>query len=266
VFDKYFGAGKSSNTLQEFVGGKLGSLGRGIKRGIGRVRTSGGFGARGRKAGGSAAKSVGAGAKTAEAFEGLGAVAGKAAGGLAIVATVAITVVQGFIKAYQAVDTWTENAMASAAKLAEVSGSMAAVMATREYNQAMRDIERGEATAGSTGKLQEAESRRKDEENKLGIVVDNATNQVLTVLNDLVTPILTGMNNLLKGLSELPWGVGRVIKGLMSEEEKNQGSFESLGSFAMRESQRIDAAGDAMMNRARNAAAQAAAQPPGRLP
>lgn len=114
-----------------------------------------------------------------------------AAGGTVGVALAAITtVVTGFIAARAAVATWTEAAMASARRLSEISGSMAAVMAERDIGQMRRDLQRGEATAGSARGLMQAESARKDQENRMEIVFDNAKNNVLELLNDIFASAL----------------------------------------------------------------------------
>jgi hypothetical protein len=69
--------------------------------------------------------------------------------------------------------------------------------------QIYRSMERGERTAGSAGRLQAAEQTRKDEENKLAIIVDNASNEILTVLNNFGSAILRPLNMGANGVADL---------------------------------------------------------------
>ena len=69
----------------------------------------------------------------------------------AVAAGMTVALAVGFKDATQAVMKWTDEAFASARKLAEVSGSMAYVVANRDIQQMFRDMGRGEATSASVG-------------------------------------------------------------------------------------------------------------------
>jgi len=262
VFAKYFGKESTyvdpQKGLGRWAGKKLGRAWRGSK-----TRS---FGKTGGKFAIGAARSLGGGKKTRKVFGAIGTAAGKVVG-------VVTTVVETFVKARNAVDGWTEAAFQSAARLAEVSGSMAAVMAQRQVAQLQRDIERGEATAGSANRLQQAEARRKEEENKLGATIDNATNNILAVLNDLLTPIIAGVNLGVEGLKAMPFGVGAAIRALLAGDPVEDGSLVEIGRAARAEMAAADARGGALMAAARAAAISAiagrapeGARPPGGLP
>lgn len=213
---------------------------------------------------GSAARKVASGTATElGASPGVAGKIGGAAGVVGAAVGAVISLVEGLVKARNAINDWTESAFESAARLAEVSGSMAAVMGQREINQVRRDVERGEATAGSAGRLQEAESRRKDEENKLGATIDNATNNVLAEMNKLLTPVIELLNAGVEGLKELPWGVGAAIKKLTEGDPVGPGTLAKIGEAARAEMAAVDARGRGLMDAARIAAGRAVA---GRAP
>ena len=190
---------------------------------------------------------------------GVGGSIGQAVGTGAAAVT---TLVSGFLKARDAVDKWTEGAMASAAKLKEVSGSMAAVMAERDIQQMMRDVKRGEATAGSANELMSAESKRKTEENRIGIVVDNASNKVLAVLNDIATLLLRPIADIAE----------RLARFIPDSKTVEPGGWAGAMPDVMAQSRAVDRAGLDLMAQARAAAAAgmavgpAGARPPGALP
>ena len=212
-----------------------------------------------------AARSLGAGKKTTKAAGMVGGVVGKVTGAVT-------SVVDAFLKARNAVAGWTDSALASATKLGEISGEMAQVALQREVNQIYRDVERGQKTAGTAGKLQEAESRRKDEENKIGVFVDNASNKILTVLNDLVTPILEGVNKILKVAELFPGPIGALMKKLNAGDEVGEGTFPRAERDAAAVVAGIEARAGALMDAARRAggagtgvSSPSGAMPPGRV-
>lgn len=187
----------------------------------------------------------------------IGAVAGATAGAL-------VSLVQAFVKARDAINDWTEAQFETARRLAAVSGSMAHVVAFRDVGQMFRDMERGERTAGSAAKLSEAEGRRKDEENKLAIAFDNGVNAILTVLNNVLTPLLKAVN---KGV-ELVNEVGKTLGGpdLLEEDGVGVGTLDDLGANARAAVAKMDAASVRLMDIARAAAAVGGAAPMGAAP
>lgn len=183
----------------------------------------------------------------------LGAVGG-AIGGVAGVFGVITGAVMG---AASAVDSWTNKTFESARKLAEVSGSMAAVMAERDIGQMRRDMKRGNETAGTARDLMESESRRKDSGNRIDIVVDNVTNKIGSFFNDVIGTVNDG--------------VADILEFFTGEEDKKSPPKGLAGDMAdmMDRAREIDKAGEDMMERARRAAgtiAPAGAAPLGTLP
>lgn len=202
----------------------------------------------------------------------MGAVGGAVGG----VAGAAVSIVEGFVKARNAVDKWTEGAMETVKKLAAVSGSMAVVASQREVADIFRAQEYGEATAGSAGRLQQAEAGRKDEENKLAVVFDNAKNELLTIANNIFTPLLKAVNTGVEGVIELvaniPLVGGDIARRLRGEGAAGVvGDMRDIGERARREAERREAAAAGMRAGARAAvpgggAAPAGAAPLGRTP
>lgn len=212
---------------------------------------------------GSAARKVASGAATdLGASSGAAGKLGAAAGGAGALIGAGIMLVEAAIKARNAINDWTNAAFESAARLAEVSGSMAAVMANRQVDQIQRDIIRGESTAGSTNRLQQAESRRKDEENRLGITIDNATNTVLTALNNLLTPVINKINAGVELMREMPPWLRAIAGplGLIADvlepgaDAIGKGTLVEIGEAARAEMAAEDARGARLMRMAREAA------------
>lgn len=262
VFSKYFGKDTSDNVnpakgLGRYTGKKLGQKWRDsrAKR----------WGKGGSNIGQGLAKTLHLPNKAVKAAGMAGSVVGKVVGA-------ATSVVEAFIKARNAVDNWTNNAFESAARLAEVSGSMAGVMAQREVDQINRDIKRGEATAGSAQRLQTAESERKDEENILGTKIDNATNNILAVMNNLITPIVKAANGVVGYLEQLPL-IGDMLKRLMEGDEIGEGSLLIVADAARKDVADMERRAETLMDIARRAGGAAGgvrppdgAAPLGRIP
>lgn len=217
---------------------------------------------RGMKLGGK----IGAGAGRSMGMGEVGVGRMAAAGGaLGAVAGAAALLVVGFIKAKEAITEWTDAAFATAQRLSEVSGSMSAIMAEREIQQMMRDVRRGEATAGSTRELMNSEANRKEQELRIDIALDNLKNTVLSISNDVLADVLEPIAEAVEFIAE-QFGLG---------EKKVEGV--GLGGAAMTEAMaagaRIDAMGRNLMDIARaeaaanrGAVAPAGAAPLGRLP
>ena len=222
------------------------------------------WGKRAAKFGRGLGRTLGLGDKTSGAIGSVTGIIGKVAGAAA-------SLVDAFVKVYGAVDRYTEAQMQAAARLAENSGELAQIMAVREVNQIQREMERGRRTSGTYGRLQEAEAERKIQENELGIVIDNAVNEILTFGNQVITPILEGFSMLLKAAEEMP-GIGDAIKKLRNASERGVGSFEEIGIGTKAVEDFDRRAGD-LMDRARAAAGAGpggvvgpfGAAPPGRL-
>lgn len=177
-----------------------------IKRDIGK----------GAQIGKAAGRMAGMGARGAAAAGAVGGAVGGVAAGATVVAV-------ALYEAHKAIVNWTNAAFESMSKLAEASGSMAAVMAERDVRQFVRDQERGEAVAGSAYALMESEDRRKNATAPIENAIDNLRNNALTALNDAATPIIEGIGSGLEYLKDIfpfldkiagkgddkpaPWGV-----------------------------------------------------------
>ncbi len=218
LFKQYFGSEKSNGHV-------------GPQRGIGRwlkAKAAAGWsnsrvrkwGQAGSKVGQGVARSLGMGKGGASK---LGKIGGKAGA----VAAVVVGVAQAFMKVKQALIDYTDEQMAAAKRLSEVSAAMSNIVAVREINQLFRDIERGERTAKSTGKLQEAENRRKEEENKLGIIVDNAVNHVLAWGNDWLASSIEPMR---KGIERIAAAFPALFGGPVEESGLASTMAETLAS------------------------------------
>ncbi len=223
----------------------------------------------GRQIGAGVGRSLGLEAAGVARLAALGAAAGAATAGVSIAIAAVAAVVVGFIKARDAVDKWTDQALATARRLSEWSGSMTVVMAERDIMQMMRDVKRGEATAGSARGLVHAEAGRKEEENRIATVIDNATNQILTVLNDVIGGILRPVADTLELVDEA------VRKWLGKPREVGAGGLAATLDDVAAAARRGDAAARDLMAIAREAAIAAGgpgvaapdgAAPRGRLP
>ncbi len=208
-------------------------------------------------------KSLGLGSGATRALAGAGAAAGAAAA--VVVAFVAVAKVAW--EAYKALNHYTEAAMREAQRLSEVSGSMAAIIGERDMMQMMRDVKKGEGTAGSARALMESEAKRKDQETRLEIVFDNAKNSILAVLNDILANVLQPIADVAEFIADnWPW----------AKREKDDGP-KILGDFkneAIEASRRIEASGRRLLDDAKDASGAfpgrpvgpAGAAPVGRLP
>jgi hypothetical protein len=158
------------------------------------------------------AKDFAKNSKIARAYKGTKRVAGRALGGkgksgtvklgkggksFAKGAGVAGAAVTGVIMAVSAVNDFrkavvkaTEEQLAAARKLAEVSPQMAVIFAQTDVQELKRNIRKGQAQAGSTRELARSDQRRKDAMEPLENALADIKNQTLSVLNDLLVPAI----------------------------------------------------------------------------
>ncbi len=187
----------------KFLGGRIKTN---VREAVGAVRgTYGAAVSRGRKIGGKIGGLFGS--KGGAIGRGIGAGVGVAAGTVGVAVGGAVALGTALFKANEAVGAWTDAAFRSSERLAQVSGSMAAVHAQREVRQLMRDIQRGEKTAGSAKDLMESEDRRKNAFEPLMTSLDNLLNTALSIAND----ILTGLMDFLNPIFELLWEAFRTV-------------------------------------------------------
>lgn len=193
------------------------------------------------------------------------AVIGKVVGG-------AVSLVEAFIKVRNAIDQFTEAQFAAAERIAQNSGDVQMVLAKREIEQIKRDIERGRRTSGSLDELQTSEAGRKREEMEIGIVVDNALNKIMTVANDLITPILGAFNSAMDIAEKIPGSIGDAVKELRQGAADGRSTFDDIGQ-ASQVARNITNSAHSLMDAARRAGAgmsgstaPSGAAPRGRLP
>lgn len=195
------------------------------------------------------------GGKGVSGMKGLGGLGGglaKAAGpvGVAIAAADALN---EFKKAVYAA---TDAQLASAKKLAEVNGSLAATFAVREVSELKRDMQMAEATAGGVSELAASEQKRKDATLPIDALMENATNKVLGILNDIIAEIADAVTEVIKGIEKIP-GVGKlrpdepaedvglavVVKNAATEMEWRDRQARDLLAAAEAEARRIGGGG-----------------------
>lgn len=247
------GAGRAGKSLAESVATVLGTVlggivgaGRGVFEAGRRTIERAGHGRMGRFAkigrgigkaiGGATARITGRSAKTAGVMSGAAGAVGGAVGGVA-----ALTV--GFTKATQQVMAWTDAAFDSARKLAEVSGSMAYVVANRDIQQMFRDMGRGEATSGTAMELMQSEDKLKDTLQPIIILLDNIWNTILKTVIDLIVPPLEIIVDIIKfiyeGIRKIspvalpPWGgAPPAVGGLAADAAKVDASAPAADAAA----------------------------------
>lgn len=147
--------------------------------------------------------------KSGPGFEGAmgrgGAALGKAAGA----AGVAFAVVGALANMREAIIKFTNEALREAHKLAEVSGPMAAVFANKEFQDMVRDRAKGDATAASTGRLADADSRRKDAQQPLEVTMTNLKNDLLAGLNNGLAEITELLTDGIRGFEK--WAGVKIL-------------------------------------------------------
>ncbi|VTS00764.1 unnamed protein product [Gemmata massiliana] len=198
------------------------------------------------------------GGKGPTGMKGLGGMSGAAARVAGPVAVVA-GVVQGLNEFRKAVVQATDEQLAAARKLRDVSGHMDLIFAQSDIKDAMRGMRQGQAQAQSTARLADSEQRRKDSMEPLENAVTNIKNDLLAKLNDAILPAIEVCADIAKFIERnWPWSV--------KEEEKKKEPLGLAGSMqaAEAEAARITAEGRRLMDRAR--AASGTSRPGGRLP
>ncbi|MBP3954963.1 hypothetical protein J8F10_06665 [Gemmata sp. G18] len=250
------GQGQQQNTTRKRRGKKSSqSFWSRVRGGIGNKIKGGRLG-RAYKGG---QKGVGSflGGKGPSGMGGLGGVSGAAARLAGPVAVVA-GVVQGLNEFRKAIVQATDEQLSAARKLRDVSGQMDVIFAQADIKDAMRGMRQGRAQAASTEALSNADQRRKDASEGLENTITNVKNDILTVLNDSITPAM-----------ELLSDVAKTVYEWITREEWKKKDEQAIGlagtmQAAEAEAARIAAEGRRLMDRAR--AASGTSRPGGRLP
>lgn len=176
----------------------------------------------------------------------------KATGAISAFADTVFGVAVALVKMRDATDRWTDTAMRTAKELSYVSGSMAGVVAQREINQMQRDLTRGEATAHTAAPLEDAEARRKEQENRISIVVDNLSNRLLTIANNIGAKITEPFADVTERLGRWADEAFRRL-GIGGAEARDPVGLASTVDAAMAASREIDRTAAAIMAAARAA-------------
>jgi hypothetical protein len=189
----------------------------------------------------------------------LGGGAGAAVG---IVGALAI----GLLKLKDAIADVTDEAMKGAAQYKDVSSQIAGVFGQREMQDLLRNIRHGEAIAPGAERLMTAEARRKDAEDRIGIVLENATNKVLENLNNVVAPILEAGASRVEAIAKFlgigvaepigPVGLASTVPEMIEAANQMRRAGENL----------MDIARDVMNRNRGGVAAPGRANPPRRGP
>ena len=165
---------------------------------------------------GAAAAAAGGGVVAALASNPVGWAVALAAA--AVAATVAILAMPS------AVASFTDSLLESNRALAEVSGSMAAVMAKSDFRNILRDIQRGERLAPSANALADALGDLKDSTLDLEVTFMKIVNSLGVTMAGFAETIagaikmipLTPVFNPAKGLGDIAQGIGNMDKGIDS--------------------------------------------------
>ncbi|MBA4063996.1 MAG: hypothetical protein C0501_09845 [Isosphaera sp.] len=188
-----------------------------------------------------------------------GAVAGGVVGGVGLLVT-------AFSRLKGAADQLADQQIATVHRLAQVSGSMAAIEAEMEVRDVERDIRRGEATAGSAKELADARSDRKDAESEFDAKLDNLLNPWAARWENFREGLFKIGSELLSATDSIDDRV-REIVGKMEAGGPDPVGLAALEADVRREADRVEAAGRRMMDMARaEASAPAGAARPGMLP
>ena len=196
--------------------------------GLGRVAGLFGGGAGG--AGGAAG--VG-GAGAAAGAGGAAAAIGAAAAPIAIVVAAGIA----FKETTEAVVDFARKCEQANRALAGVSASQAAIAAQRDVNRMGRDIDKGENTAESSGKLADALDRWETATQPWGELLQNIENTIASELLDAVT----GIFELVKPIAE--WAGAAFQNG-----ESNYGDTDWMEQIYKREQARAAATASKLSN------------------
>jgi hypothetical protein len=161
-----------------------------------------------------------------------GSVAGGAAGAAGSVLAV-VTVIweygQALLRLKAFTERYTDQLVQSQQRLADVSGSMAAVYAQREIQELLRDQRRGEALAESASYMTGAEQRRKDATMPIETAITSLENRMAGFLNDIVAGMAKVVNGVL-GLtdeSEKDKAANRLTDAVQHIRDDNQKRMEN---------------------------------------
>jgi hypothetical protein len=173
------------------------------------------------------------------------------------IAGAAVSVATALNGLRKAVQEAAAEAVEAGRKYEGVSGSMAAVMAKVDAEQLARDVKAGEATAGSTGRVADAESRRRDAFAPLEQAWANLKNDLIATGTEIVTKVtaplleeLTGLVNSVDGLAkDVAEGVG-----LMRKTESDVGSLNDVRDRIFEDANRAQLKARAALDRMQDAA------------
>lgn len=137
------------------------------------------------------------GGKAASLGKGGAAALGKMAG----VAGAVLMLGEAAVEAYRKLDQWTEQLQAGNKRLAEFSGSMAAVMAQRDVAEMQRMRERGDEVAASAEWLTDAENKRKDNTQEILILAQRLENSLGAFVNEIAANLIAPINDIAEAIN-----------------------------------------------------------------
>jgi hypothetical protein len=173
------------------------------------------------------------------AVAGIAAAAAPVAIAAAVLAAIAALVI-AFKKFRDHVDKTTDRLIDAQSRLAEVSGSMAAVYAEREMSEVWRDRAKGEMLSPSARYLARGEQFRKNEDAQFEVLWTRLENRVVGFANRAIGVIEGSFSNAM-GIPLLNRMVELIEKG-----DKPQGVAEWLERIEKQNADRLNAARDRM--------------------
>ncbi len=189
---------------------------------------------------------------------GKGFAKGAGAAGVAVAAVVAVGVALNEFR--KAVVKATDEQLANARKLAEISPQMAVLFAQTDVQELQRNMRKGREQAGSTRQLAQADQRRKNAMEPLENAVAEIKNQTLAALNDSIIPAIKVCADIAQWMKRnWPWGrfdglaadaaaraVGGVPIGLAGDIARPGGFVEEADAIdrGLRDARRAARGGD----------------------
>lgn len=198
----------------------------------------------------------GGGGGTAAPF-GFGVGGGKgggAGGGAAGVAAGAVAIGAAMAQAAEKVKDFAKAQEDVARRLAQFSPSQAATIAGLDANRALRDLNTGEETSGTSQKLADSINSFEETIQPLIVVITDLKNIIagaaMDVLTELAGWIKKLINAIIDAVNALKWW-GEPLKRLGEDAQVNNGGFgDFLGRIATEEERKKRAA-EARINAAR---------------
>lgn len=178
-------------------------------------------------------------------------------GAIGTIAGAAVAGVMGLKLLHDQIVRMTDGAIASARKLAEVSGPMAAILAERDVQEIRRDMRQGSAQAGSVRNLVQSEQNRKTIAEPIVNAINNMNNNLLAMANVAIEKSVSWGAQALPLLMYFP-GISLGVSNILGlAKSKNEGTATELDKAMIDLTQqvsKVNAQGKSLMDIARDAA------------